>query len=575
MGVRQRHKHLRLRKHAASHSEHEMLEHDPPLSPRDEAIFLLHVAAEVEHALLTQYLYAAYSLKSKDDLPEERRAQVRAWKHTLLGIAREEMGHLITVQNLLRLIGGPLTLNREDYPFRTGLYPFSFRLEPLSKLSLAKYVVAEMPHLSEPSEEIEEIKSRAAGDEPVPINRVGSLYSRLHSIFSQPTDDAEMHLSDTDFLTDVSTYQAHYDDWGNGDSVLVLAINNRAEALKVIEELAEQGEGLFDAEQAPSHYQRFLSIYREFPEPGDWQPTNAVPRNPSTGTAPQDVPDLEAGRITHLPTRHWAQLANMRYRLLLSYLLHFLQIPGALIDSNGNNTPQGYLQKWTFDEMRRISQLAGILAKMPRKEGGEDSSERAAAPFELPYTLKLSDREPDRWRQHIDVLDASVTLVHHMRHRHDQDDPFLLDLVASDREAQRIARAVAEGEELHVPTGSFSKVVRILDDAVRGFPIGAHHNFWRDCTRDEFIAKSIFGHPLIATRPDGTFDPDASNLIKALRGEPPFDSNPEGFPRMPAEHPPIRPEQIAFIHNWIAQGCPDDTPPNQIGTSGEHPPAIS
>ena len=37
--------------------------HDPPLSPHDEAVFLLNIAAEVEHALMVQYLFAAYSLR--------------------------------------------------------------------------------------------------------------------------------------------------------------------------------------------------------------------------------------------------------------------------------------------------------------------------------------------------------------------------------------------------------------------------------------------------------------------------------------------------------------------------------
>ena len=41
--------------------------HDPPLEPRDAAVFLLHIAAEVEHALLVQYLYAAYSLVGDED----------------------------------------------------------------------------------------------------------------------------------------------------------------------------------------------------------------------------------------------------------------------------------------------------------------------------------------------------------------------------------------------------------------------------------------------------------------------------------------------------------------------------
>src|SRR5262245_3758362 len=73
--------------------------HDPPLAPRDEAVFLLHTGAEIEHALLVQYLYAAYSLKSPQEVPPEHAPKVQAWRKTLLGIAREEMGHLITVQN--------------------------------------------------------------------------------------------------------------------------------------------------------------------------------------------------------------------------------------------------------------------------------------------------------------------------------------------------------------------------------------------------------------------------------------------------------------------------------------------
>ncbi|MFL6147781.1 MAG: ferritin-like domain-containing protein [Pseudonocardiaceae bacterium] len=36
--------------------------HDPPLEPRDEVVFLLTAAAEIEHALMVQYLYAAYSV---------------------------------------------------------------------------------------------------------------------------------------------------------------------------------------------------------------------------------------------------------------------------------------------------------------------------------------------------------------------------------------------------------------------------------------------------------------------------------------------------------------------------------
>ena len=57
----------------------------PGLTPEEEAIALLRYAAEVEHGLMAQYLYAMYS---------SRNAAVQG---TLKRIAIEEMGHLVTV----------------------------------------------------------------------------------------------------------------------------------------------------------------------------------------------------------------------------------------------------------------------------------------------------------------------------------------------------------------------------------------------------------------------------------------------------------------------------------------------
>jgi hypothetical protein len=113
--------------------------HNPPLSHRDEAIFFLHIASEVEHSLMVQYLYAAFSLGGTQ-VPEDKKELVNNWRRKILEIAREEMGHLITVQNVLHSIGGPLTFQREDFPFDSELYPFKFTLERLTKKSLSKYV---------------------------------------------------------------------------------------------------------------------------------------------------------------------------------------------------------------------------------------------------------------------------------------------------------------------------------------------------------------------------------------------------------------------------------------------------
>src|SRR5262249_45415495 len=89
---------------------------DPEFAAQDYGSFLLYIDAEIEHALMVQYLYAAYSLGGPQ-VPPKYQAKVRGWQEIILGIAKEEMAHLMSVQNVLRLIGAPLNLGREDYPW--------------------------------------------------------------------------------------------------------------------------------------------------------------------------------------------------------------------------------------------------------------------------------------------------------------------------------------------------------------------------------------------------------------------------------------------------------------------------
>ena len=106
-----------------------------------------------------------------------------------------------------------------------------------------------------------------------------------------------------------------------------------------------------------------------------------------------------------------------------------------------------------------------------------------------------------------------------------------------------------------VTAGGYARIQQILDDAVHGNCFGAHGPFWRGITRDQFVAKAIFGRKLLATRPDGSFDPVESNLMKALEGRPPFDGS--LFRRMPDGYPPIAESQLAEIRTWITVGCPE------------------
>lgn len=98
----------------------------------------------------------------------------------------------------------------------------------------------------------------------------------------------------------------------------------------------------------------------------------------------------------------------------------------------------------------------------------------------------------------------------------------------------------------------------ILENAIGGQHIGAHGPFWRNLSRDQFVAKVIYGQQLLVVG-----DGDASNIIKALSGENPFGSDTgtvdATFRRMPAGRPPVPQNDIDFIRQWINEGCPEDS----------------
>jgi hypothetical protein len=77
-------------------------------------------------------------------------------------------------------------------------------------------------------------------------------------------------------------------------------------------------------------------------------------------------------------------------------------------------------------------------------------------------------------------------------------DGFLDDLVELDEQQQTMMDALANGQGIpsEILPRDFQKAVRILEDAIRGFTIGRHGNFWAGKTRDQFIATIVFGvHP--------------------------------------------------------------------------------
>jgi Ferritin-like len=406
----------------------------PEMNPRDWCVFLLHCAAEVEHALMVQYLYAMYSLRENVEIPDDPAGNTTdSWVTTFTGIAMEEMGHLLTVQNLLRLIGGALCLDREDFPLRSQFYPFPFTLEKLTKGSLAKYVFAEMTPGEIPSDivkpkerdEITAEAEKAAGVAPASanfINHVGTLYNTITWTFAN-------ELAAGDLRTDRSDWQSRK--WQRTNertadllSVKLMPATNKTEALHALDVIARQGEAFDPATPDDSHFQRFLPIYRACPKDST-KLTWHVLTNP---TCRDDAPSTS--QITNKGTRLWALLFDLRYRVLLTSLVHATAVPAA--NAGLQQTPiRKTLMNWIYLEMKAppqgsipqgsIKDLAKKLATMAATDKAEPT---AGAPFELPYSLSIPDHGPERWRLHLDLIDSTKDLIAAIR-AESGDDPLL------------------------------------------------------------------------------------------------------------------------------------------------------
>lgn len=418
------------------------IELPPGFSGHDYAVFLLHIAAEIEHALMVQYLYAAYSLGGPD-VPEAERDTVRRWQDILLGIAKEEMAHFVTVQNVLRLIGGPLNLERDDYPWNIPYAPFCFTLEPLSRQSLARYVYIESPETwpadAEPLKaEIEKLASEGQSRTP---NQVGKLYRLMIALLS----DADL-VPEQLFQEGTLPYQASWDEWGRGyrdgargavapgevtPDLIIEAAYSRGTAVAALKAVAEQGEAadaVLDegAVGEKSHFRRFLEIFRDYPDDdAGWCPVRPLAANPTT------VEGIEGNTyIGDATSRLWAQLLNLRYRMLLTYLGHSFRLSGAR-GADRDARARGMVLNATFAEMYNLRAISRMLVGLPC--GGGDPALRAGPSFEIPYSLQLPAEDDDVWRLHLDLFDAAAALIEQLKPAaHDEGRRYLETLAGLD-----------------------------------------------------------------------------------------------------------------------------------------------
>src|SRR5919201_6865569 len=116
---------------------------------REALIYMLCEAAELEHGIMCQYLFAAFSLKQREDegLTADELDAVARWRRTIAHVATEEMLHLALVQNVLSAIGAAPHLTRPNLPAPAHHYPagVTLTLVPFGEPTLRHFMFLERP----------------------------------------------------------------------------------------------------------------------------------------------------------------------------------------------------------------------------------------------------------------------------------------------------------------------------------------------------------------------------------------------------------------------------------------------
>jgi len=353
------------------------------ITPKEDAIGLLQLAAEVEHALLAQYLYLAASIDGSggSDSKSARRA--------ITTIAIQEMGHLVAVQNLLLAIGGRDAhhLGRDALRASSDRNPLPLVLEPLNHAALAKYVTVERPDkIADPELEkrVTELEQEAQTSAQVTPHPVVSLYAAIYWIFQpsdRPFDPFHLpadhfvrggHLTPADFLDRViiDQFGSTSNEWAGFPDLTLDVVHDAAEACHLLNRIMVQGEGAAGSADV-SHFTRFLGVLDAFE--ANRLKTLPLCRTPRVQDQPSPE-DPHATAITHPYTELWGRLFNLRYTHLVFTIGHTLSL--AVDDSD-----RDALSKLALTLMR--PGLSALIQQLTRLDIDTNASSKAGPPFGL------------------------------------------------------------------------------------------------------------------------------------------------------------------------------------------------
>jgi len=355
------------------------------LQHREALIWTLGKAAALEQLVMCQYLYAAFSMKDRDDegLTPEQLEATRRWRRELFDIGAQEMLHLSLVQNLLTAIGAGSALERPSFPLLPHAYPAGIRMEllPFDEQSVRHFIYLERPE----GLDMADLDALAAMEKAAPLPvatedeigprlqdfaTIGELYRAIEIGFDHLADklgESRLFIGPPDAQATPTHFRFPE----------LRPVTDLASAHAAIDTIVEQGEGA-RGDWRDAHFGRLVALLDEFLDLRDRDP-GFQPARPVLASVVREREDgLSVPLISDPFTARSVDLLNAVYEVVLQLLARYFAHTDETDDHLGTlaDVAVGLM-------VSVVKPLGGLVTRLP--VGPEHPGRTAGPMFELFY----------------------------------------------------------------------------------------------------------------------------------------------------------------------------------------------
>ena len=359
---------------------------------REELVYLLGQACEIEHGLLSEYLYAQFSLKRdvSEGVTPEQLTRIQAWEQTIIDVTKQEMLHLAFATNILTAIGAAPHFDRPNFPILSRWYPpdVEIALLPFGERALRHFMFLERPEgmRLQDAEGFTPVDASSVYDTddtnltagPEEWHTVGHLYRGIEAGLAHLVDQ---HGEDGVFIgPPAAQATTQVFEWPE-----LIAVTDLASASKAIEVIVEQGEGA-RGDWVNSHFGKFVGILEDFLAVRAADPA-FEPARPVIPAFLRRPPDVDDATLVEDPlTRRVVALFNAVYEVILQlqarYFVHHGETPDEL-ETLAKTVK--HLMNWVMRQLGPVVTSLPVGAALPGKTTGPAFDMVRPSFFVLPH----------------------------------------------------------------------------------------------------------------------------------------------------------------------------------------------